>query len=64
VILATSLQSFGMQHGHNLENNGLSPFLLLFLAFLVIISGIILYKFVSKSSSGSNSRTDRDTDQY
>lgn len=56
MFIATSLQSFGMQHGnHGLRNDGLSPLLWLFLIVLVITAGIILYKFVSRSSSGMNS---------
>lgn len=63
VFIATSLQSFGMQHGnHGLRNDGISPLLWLFLIVLVITAGIILYKFVSRSSSGMNSDAGSDAE--
>jgi uncharacterized membrane protein len=63
VFIATSLQSFGMQHGnHGLRNDGLSPLLWLFLIVLVITAGIILYKFVARSSSGMNSDAGSDAE--
>ncbi|OFX43944.1 MAG: hypothetical protein A2X05_03190 [Bacteroidetes bacterium GWE2_41_25] len=55
MILALFLQSFGMQHGnHSMSSDGFSPLLWLFLIILVITTGIILYKFVSRSSTGIN----------
>ena len=63
MFIATSLQSFGMQHGnHGLRNDGLSPLLWLFLIVLVITAGIVLYKFVSRSSSGMNSDAGSDAE--
>ena len=55
LIIFLSLQSFGMQHGnHGMRNEGFSPLLWLFLIVLVITIGIILYRFVSRTSSGIN----------
>ena len=63
VFIATSLQSFGMQHGnHSLRNEGISPLLWLFLIVLVITAGIVLYKFVSRSPSGMNSDAGSDAE--
>ena len=56
MIISLSLQSFGMQHdNHSMRNDGFSSLLWLFLIVLVITAGIILYRFVSRTSSGTNS---------
>lgn len=55
LIISLSIQAFGMQHdNHGMRNEGFSPLLWLFLIVLVITIGIILYRFVSKTSTGVN----------
>ena len=55
LIISLSLQSFGMQHSnHGMSSDGFSPLLWLFLIILVITAGIILYRFVSRTSSGTS----------
>ncbi len=56
LMISDNLHSFAMQHGnHNMWNEGFSPLLWLFLIILVITTGIVLYRFVSRTSSGNNS---------
>jgi len=56
LMVSDNLHSFAMQHGnHNMSNEGFSPLLWLFLIILVITTGIVLYRFVSRTSSGNNS---------
>jgi uncharacterized membrane protein len=48
------LESFGIHRNHEMGNGQFSPLLWLFLIVLVITTGIILYRFVSRTSSGNN----------
>lgn len=48
------LESFGIHGNHGMRSGQLSPLLWLFLIVLVITTGIILYRFLSRTSSGIN----------
>jgi len=48
------LESFEIHGNHEMGNGQFSPLLWLFLIVLVITTGIILYRFVSRTSSGNN----------
>ena len=55
-LLMTSmlLESFGIHGNREMRSGQFSPLLWLFLIALVITTGIILYRFVSGTSSGNN----------
>ena len=48
------LESSGVHGNHGMRSGQLSPLLWLFLIVLVITTGIILYRFLSRTSSGIN----------
>jgi len=63
LMVSDNLHSFAMQHGnHNMRNEGFSPLLWLFLIILVVTTGTVLYRFVSRTSSGNNSKEISDAD--
>ena len=53
-LLMTSmlLESFGFRGNHGMRNDQISPLLWLFLIILVITTGIVLYRYASKTSPG------------